>query len=90
MLDLLWMYLIAVNVIGFIQMGYDKRQAKTGGRRTPEARLFLIALIGGSAGVYAGMKIWHHKTKHASFRIGIPLLFVVNLSLYVFFVLNFE
>lgn len=70
--------LLAINITGFINMGYDKHQAKKGKWRTPELRLFLYAFFGGATGIYAGMKVWRHKTQHLSFRIGIPLLIVGN------------
>lgn len=63
-------------------MGYDKRQAIKGRWRTPEARFFLFALFGGAIGIYAGMQVWRHKTKHTSFRLGIPFLIIVNVVCY--------
>lgn len=82
-------YLIAVNFISFVMMGRDKRKAKRNQRRTPEKNLFVIALLGGSLGVFLAMRLYRHKTKHTSFLIGIPLLFVLNAAaLYVFFVLR--
>lgn len=71
--------LITVNVLGFILMGYDKLKAKTGKWRISELNLFLISLLGGAAGIYAGMKVFRHKTRHNTFTIGIPFLFAVNL-----------
>lgn len=81
---LIW-YLVFINLYGFIMMLIDKRTAerieKTGKKlmRTPEKTLFLIALFGGSIGVYAGMYTFRHKTLHMSFVIGIPMCFLVNL-----------
>ena len=72
-------YAAIVNVIAFSLMGYDKSQAKKNKRRVPEKRLFLFAAIGGAFGGWLGMRMWRHKTKHVSFMIGFPLLFIVNL-----------
>jgi uncharacterized membrane protein YsdA (DUF1294 family) len=74
-------YLIVVNLIAFGLMGHDKGQAKKGGRRVPEKTLFLWAVIGGSIGEIAGMRMWRHKTKHVSFTIGMPGILIVQLVL---------
>lgn len=71
-------YLLAVNVVTFFVYGADKRKAQKGRWRIPEATLILLAVIGGSIGAWAGMKVFHHKTKHAKFKIGIPLIFAVQ------------
>ncbi|WP_156430891.1 DUF1294 domain-containing protein [Paenibacillus sp. FJAT-26967] len=81
------LYLVVVNVIAYVMMGSDKRKAKTGGWRIPEKRLFGLALIGGSAGVWTGMYIYRHKTQHLSFRIGIPFLLLVNIVLFAKFII---
>lgn len=71
-------YLIVMNFAAFSVMGVDKQYAKRKDRRIPEKRMFLLALIGGAAGVWLGMRYWRHKTLHGTFTIGIPLLFVLN------------
>lgn len=72
------LYLALINLFAFIEMGYDKSQAKKGGRRTPEKRLMGLAAAGGALGGLIGMRIFRHKTKHASFVYGFPLLLVLN------------
>jgi uncharacterized membrane protein YsdA (DUF1294 family) len=74
-------YLIIINVFGIYIMHLDKRKAKKGYWRIPEATLFIIALIFGSAGVLLGMKLFHHKTRHFKFVFGIPAILVVQLYL---------
>lgn len=81
-------YVTAINVVTFIVFGADKLCAKRGWRRVPERVLFLLALLGGSIGAIAGMKIWHHKTMHRSFRYGLPAILVLQLTLIVWFVLR--
>lgn len=71
-------YLILINLVGFFSMGADKRKARRGKWRTPEATLFLIALLGGSLGSLAGMRAFHHKTKHNRFRFGVPAIFLLQ------------
>lgn len=71
-------YIITINIISFIMYGRDKRKAIRGSFRTPEKVLIGVAMIGGSVGAYAGMHMFHHKTKHAKFFIGIPLIIIVQ------------
>lgn len=75
---LVFYYLLAVNLVAFIIMGYDKTKAMHKERRVPEKRLFLIATIGGALGMLLGMRFFRHKTKHRSFTAGIPALLVLN------------
>ncbi len=76
---LLTLYLTGVNLIGLCAMGWDKRRARRQQRRVPERTLFMIALLGGSVGSWAGMYLFCHKTKHLSFVIGIPAILAVQL-----------
>ena len=78
------LYLIIINAVGFLLMLADKRAAKKSAWRIPEARLMSIALSGGCFGVYAGMMLFRHKTKHPKFSIGVPLIMVLYIMLFVF------
>lgn len=71
-------YIVIINIIAFIMYGRDKRKAIQGAFRTPERVLIGVAIIGGSVGAYAGMHMFHHKTKHAKFFIGVPLIIIVQ------------
>lgn len=63
-------------------MGYDKMQAKRNRWRIKEKTLLILALAGGAIGAYFGMKIFRHKTKHNLFRLGLPLLVLLNVYLF--------
>ncbi len=67
-----------INIIGFVVMGADKYKAKKKHWRVPEKNFFLIAVLGGAAGVYAGMLFFRHKTKHWYFMVGVPAIFVAE------------
>ena len=71
------LYFVIINVAGFISMGLDKRKAKKHMWRIPEATLFTFALLGGPAGSLLGMKVFHHKTLHMKFVIGMPVILVL-------------
>lgn len=76
-------YLVIVNVVGFVLMFVDKKRAQNNQWRIKEATLFLTAAIGGSIGSMLGMKVFRHKTKHLSFMIGMPAIFIVQMALTV-------
>ena len=78
--------LVAVNVLTFILFGIDKWKAGRSRWRISEATLIRLSLLGGSAGAWLGMKIWHHKTLHNKFRFGIPLIFMVQAGLVVWII----
>ena len=77
-------YLAAINVIAFLLSGLDKLWAKKGRWRVPERSLILIAAAGGSIGAIAAMKVWHHKTKHNKFRLGLPAILLAQIALIYF------
>jgi uncharacterized membrane protein YsdA (DUF1294 family) len=81
MVALLLFCIIGVNVITFVVYGIDKLKAKKGKWRVPETTLLLLAIIGGSVGAWCGVKVWHHKTMHAKFKYGIPLIMAVQVGL---------
>lgn len=72
-------YLIVINLIAFFLMGADKIKARNRSWRIPEKTLLGAAFIGGSLGGLCGMFLFHHKTRHFSFRVLIPLFFLVHI-----------
>lgn len=81
MMQLLGLYLLLINGIGFVLMGVDKRRAKRDQWRISEKSLFLPPLLGGTVGAILGMRVFHHKTKHWYFRYGLPALLVLQVVL---------
>lgn len=72
-------FLISLNILTFIVYGVDKWRAAHGRWRIPESTLLGLAVIGGSIGALLGMKVWHHKTKHKKFVLGLPLILIAQL-----------
>lgn len=64
----------------FAMMGIDKALAKRGAWRVPEKTLFLLALLGGALGGIIGMYFFRHKTRHTSFKAGLPMMLIVNIA----------
>lgn len=79
MIPILIAYYVAVNFILWGMMKYDKQQARHHGRRIPEKRLLTLGMIGGAFGGIAGMQMFRHKTKHAAFKLGYPVMALVHL-----------
>lgn len=63
----------------------DKRRAVKGVWRIPEATLLTVAVIGGSIGSICGMYAVRHKTRHLKFKLGLPLILILQLLLVVKF-----
>jgi len=78
------MILLILNIISLLVVGYDKRMARTGSWRVAESTLLTLGLIGGALGIYLGMHIFHHKTRHLKFIYGIPFCLIANVATYYF------
>ncbi|MEW9051696.1 MAG: DUF1294 domain-containing protein [Neobacillus sp.] len=74
-----------INLVGFMMMGIDKSRAKKRQYRISEKSLWLVALLGGAVGTTVGMQLYRHKTKHVTFKVGFPLLAVIELGLFSYF-----
>lgn len=62
-------------------MKIDKSKAKHHLYRINEKALFTVAIIGGSLGVWLGMYLFHHKTKHWYFVWGIPIIVIIQMMI---------
>ena len=74
-------YLLGINLLTFLVYGMDKWKARRDKWRVPEATLLMMAALGGSVGALLGMFVFHHKTKHKKFLIGVPLILLAQLAL---------
>ena len=86
----LLVYLAAANLLCLILMLADMLEAKSHRERIPEAALFLSALLGGAVGGTVGMFLFRHKTKHAAFRLGFPLLALAEAALVFWYMGGFK
>ncbi len=76
-------YLILINALSLLLMLIDKFKAKKKLWRIPEKVLLGVCAIGGSIGGLLGMKLFHHKTLHPQFSIGIPVMLALQIVLAV-------
>lgn len=68
-----------INIIGFIIAAVDKHRARRKMWRVPEKTFFILALLGGCPGVYTGLLVFRHKTRHWYFMFGIPAIFILQI-----------
>ena len=87
--QILLVYLLLINAAGFLLMLVDKIKAKRNLWRIPEATLMGVAAVGGSIGAIAGMNLFRHKTKHAKFYIGLPVILALQVVSVYLLVLKF-
>ncbi len=71
--SILLLYLLLINLLGFVLYGLDKAKSRGRGRRIPERVLLWVARLGGGAGCWMGMMLFRHKTKHDRFMALVPL-----------------
>ena len=78
-------YLAAISFISLTVCIYDKVISKKNRveLRVPEKNLLVLSALGGSIAMYITMQIIHHKTKHAKFMIGIPVIMIRQAALVV-------
>ena len=85
-INLFWLiffaYIIVVSLCSIVVCVYDKKISKRNNvkLRIPEKSLFIWSAIGGSVAMYITMQLMRHKTKHVSFMVGIPVIFVLQVA----------
>ena len=79
----LLVYLFLINAIGFMLMLADKQKAIKNQWRIPEATLITVGILGGSLGCLVGMYLFHHKTRHPKFYIGLPVIMSLQIVLFL-------
>lgn len=84
-MNFLKVYLLVINILSLMAMFIDKQKARKHKFRISEKNLFLLSLLGGSLGVFIGMHVFHHKTKHLKFILGIPIILILQILLLNFF-----
>ncbi|KAJ53903.1 uncharacterized membrane protein YsdA (DUF1294 family) [Clostridium tetanomorphum] len=81
-------YLTFINLYGIFIMYIDKKNAIKGKWRIPEKKLFFISSIFGSLGIFIGMYMFNHKTKHKKFTLGIPLILFLQVVILIKYIIS--
>ncbi len=74
-----YLYLVMINIFGVAIMAGDKKRARSGAWRIPENNMMLVALAGGSAGIYLGLRLFRHKTRHLKFAFIVPVILSIQI-----------
>lgn len=69
-------YLISINILGFLLILIDKKKAIRHKWRIAESILLFTSIIGGCFGMFISMYLCHHKTKKLKFKL-IPVICVI-------------
>lgn len=81
---IIWYYLLLINIVAFFVCREDKILSKKHKKRISEKNLFVLAMAGGSIGLFLGMRLFRHKTLHKRFSLGVPFILFVQVVLYVY------
>jgi len=73
-------YFGIISLFAILMTAHNKHAAKAGSRLTRERTLLFIAAIGGSIAMLLSMRMLRHKTKHAKFMLGIPLIIILQVA----------
>lgn len=77
-MNIVALYLYAMNIVTFVMMGIDKNYANKKIQRIPEFRFFVMSALGGGLGVILGMATFMHKTQKPLFTKTIPYITVAE------------
>lgn len=81
----LLIYLGLINLISFLAFSFDKYRANRGKRRLKNGLLLGLSFIGGAIGGLIGMKVFRHKIKKAYYKMGLPLMILMQVLILVLF-----
>lgn len=90
---LLFLFLIYFAVINLIAVSltlYDKYAAKNGKWRIKESTLLILAALSGCVCEYITMRLIRHKTRKLKFMLLIPVIFILECAVVIFFICKFN
>ncbi len=79
--------LLILNIFGFILVSLDKYKAKNRLWRIPERSFFILSILGGGIGIYIGLFLFSHKTRHWYFMVIIPLIILAQI-VFIYYLAN--
>jgi len=89
--SLTYLFLIFINFFAFFLYRFDKLRAISGNFRISEKLLLFVAILGGSIGSWFAMYYGkRHKVNKLIFKLGVPLLIILQIIIIRWFFLNFK
>ena len=76
----LGIYLAVISLVAIVVTVIDKVNARRGAWRISESSLIIISVFGGSVAMYITMHLIRHKTRHAKFMVGIPIIIALQIA----------
>ncbi|SHF99700.1 Uncharacterized membrane protein YsdA, DUF1294 family [Flavobacterium segetis] len=89
-MNILLYVFFSVNIIAFLQIGYDKKLAQNQKRRISEKTLLAFVCIGGTIGSGLAMLIFRHKTAKRSYFLKLSLIIIVQILIFCFYFLKIK
>ena len=83
-MNLIFYFLLLVNVLAFVLVGYDKIVAQKNRRRIPEITLLTFVFFGGTLGSGLAMLLFRHKTSKTSYLIKFWVMVVLQILVICF------
>lgn len=80
-LHYIFLYFALISILACVITLYDKLASKAHCRRVKEGALLLISILGGSVSMLLTMLAIRHKTRHAKFMAGIPLVILLQAAI---------
>lgn len=81
----LTLIILAINALAYVVVWLDKKSARHGGWRVPEANLLGLALLGGVVGLWLGMRRFRHKTSKQSFRLKLAAIVALQVVAAIYY-----
>jgi uncharacterized membrane protein YsdA (DUF1294 family) len=69
LIDTVLIWILAVGLLAFVLMGYDKLASKKLAPRVREQNLWIVAFLGGFAGIGVSALVFHHKVAKPTFWV---------------------
>ena len=76
--------LLLYNLFAFFLMGFDKHRAIHKGRRVRERTLFIFTALLAGVGIWLGMTVYRHKTKHTAFIWWVPIITILEYGVLIY------
>jgi len=77
-------YILIINLLSFFAFVYDKHNAKKNGWRIKNGLLLALSFMGGAVGGLFAMKVFRHKTKKTYYKLGLPLMVLMQVLVLVY------